>query len=292
MARLSTEIVMKYAFCNEMFGEQPFDQVAPTMRALGYTGVEIAPFTLLPATDAFDVRDVSAGQRMELKQQAADAGLEVIGLHWLLAKTAGFYLTSPQPVVRQATAEYLKALAKLCGDLGGKIMVLGSPQQRNLLPGVGYDEAEAYAAEVLQSAMSACADHGVTIALEPLGPTEGNFMLTARSAIHLAELVDSPHCKLLLDVKAMSTEANPIDVIIKDSREWLVHFHANDPNLLGPGMGDVEYGPIITALSEINYQGWISLEVFEYEPGPVEIGQQSIEYLRKIEAAIALGASD
>jgi sugar phosphate isomerase/epimerase len=282
---------MKYAFCNEMFGEQPFDQACATMRALGYTGVEIAPFTLLPATDAFDVRNVAAERRTELKQQAADAGLEVVGLHWLLAKTTGFYLTSPQPAVRQATAEYLKALAQLCGELGGKIMVLGSPQQRNLLPGVGYDEAEQYAAEVLRAAMRACGDHGVTIALEPLGPTEGNFMLTAHGAIHLAELVDSPHCKLHLDVKAMSSEANPIDVIISDSREWLVHFHANDPNLLGPGMGDVEYGPIMTALAEINYHGWISLEVFKYEPSPLEIGQQSIEYLRKIEAAIAQGAS-
>ncbi|MBA3484502.1 MAG: sugar phosphate isomerase/epimerase, partial [Pirellulales bacterium] len=71
---------MKYAFCNEMFGDQPFDQTGATMRALGYTGVEIAPFTLLPATDEpFDVRDVPAGRRAEIKQQAADAGLEVVG---------------------------------------------------------------------------------------------------------------------------------------------------------------------------------------------------------------------
>jgi sugar phosphate isomerase/epimerase len=282
---------MKYAFCNEMFGEQPFDQACAAMRALGYTGVEIAPFALLPTTDAFDVRDVSKERRAEIKQQAAAAGLEVVGLHWLLAKTAGLHLTSPQPAVRHATAEYLKALAQLCRELGGKVMVLGSPQQRNLLPGVGYDEAEQYAAEVLRAAMPACADHDVTIALEPLGPTEGNFLLTAKSAIHLAELVDSPHCKLHLDVKAMSTEANPYDTIIQESRDWLVHFHANDPNLLGPGMGKVEYGPIMTALAEINYQGWISLEVFNYEPSPVEIAQESIEYLRKIEAAIAQGAT-
>ena len=112
---------MKYAFCNEMFGEQPFDQSAATMRALGYTGVEIAPFTLLPATEAFDVRDVPAARRAEIRRQAADAGLDIIGLHWLLAKTSGFYLTSPQPEVRRATADYLAALAALCGDLGGKI---------------------------------------------------------------------------------------------------------------------------------------------------------------------------
>jgi sugar phosphate isomerase/epimerase len=278
---------MKYAFCNEMFGEQPFDAACRTMRALGYTGVEIAPFSLRPPTDAFDVRDVPSDERALVKQQAADAGLEVVGLHWLLAKTAGLHLTSPQPVVRQATAEYLKALAQLCGDLGGKIIVLGSPQQRNLLPGVGYDDAEQHAAEVLRAAMPACADHGVTLALEPLGPADGNFMLTARSAIHLAELVDSPHCKLHLDVKAMSTEANPFETIIDECRDWLVHFHVNDPNLLGPGMGEVQYGPILTALAEIDYSGWLSLEVFKYEPSPEEIGRQSIGYLRKIEAAIA-----
>ena len=110
---------------------------------------------------------------------AEDAGLEVVGLHWLLAKTEGFYLTSPDPTVRRRTAEYLQMLAEVCADLGGKIMVLGSPKQRNLLPGVSYDDAEAYAVEVLHAAMPACTQFGVTIGLEPLGPAEGDFMLTA-----------------------------------------------------------------------------------------------------------------
>src|SRR5690606_27311157 len=133
-----------------------------------------------------DVREVSAERRAEVKQQIADAGLDVVGLHWLLAKTTGFYLTSPDASVRRETSEYLKALAQLCGDLGGKVMVLGSPQQRNLLPGVTYEQAEAYATEVLQGAMGVCADQGVTVALEPLGPAEGDFLNTAASAIRLA----------------------------------------------------------------------------------------------------------
>jgi sugar phosphate isomerase/epimerase len=281
---------MKYAFCNEMFGEQPFDQVCATTRALGYTGVEIAPFTLDLRADPFDVRKVPPEARQAMKRQACDAGLEVVGLHWLLAKTWGVHLTAPDAAVRKATIDYLRALVELCAELGGKIMVLGSPQQRNLMPGVGYDDAEKYAAEILQTVMPTCAHHKVTIGLEPLGPADGNFMLTAHSAIHLAKLVDSPQCKLHLDVKAMSSEANPYETIITENRDWLVHFHANDPNLLGPGMGDVQYGPIMTALAEINYAGWISLEVFKYEPSPEEIAQQSIDYLRKIEAAIARGA--
>ncbi len=276
---------MKYAFCNEMFGTEPFDQAWPKVRELGYTGVEIAPFTLLPESEGVDVRKLSDAKRKEVKVQAADAGLEVVGLHWLLAKTTGFYLTSPDQSVRKETAEYLKALAQLCADLGGKVMVLGSPQQRNLLPGMGYDEAEKYAAEVLRAAMPACEGLGVTIALEPLGPAEGDFMLTAETGIDLAKLVDSPSCQLHLDVKAMSTEPNSPDVIIREWGDWLVHFHANDPNLLGPGMGEVEYGPIFEALKDINYAGWVSLEVFKYEPSPWEIARESIEYMQKVWAA-------
>ena len=277
---------MRYAFCNEMFGDQPFEQAFETMRALGYTGVEFAPFTMA-AGEPFDARNISADARRAAKDAAAATGLQVVGLHWLLAKTAGLHLTHPQAAVREATAEYLKVLVQLCADLGGTIMVLGSPQQRNLLPGVAYNDAEQYAAEVIRAAMPACADCGVTLALEPLGPADGNFMLTAKSAIAMAELVDSPHCKLHLDVKAMSTESPPYETIIHDSRDWLVHFHVNDPNLLGPGMGQVKYDTIMPALVEIGYQGWLSLEVFKYEPSPAEIGRQSIEYLRKIEAAMA-----
>lgn len=273
---------MKFALCNEMFGDMPMDQVFATTRRLGYTGVEIAPFTLADGASGSDIRSVPDAKLADVKQQAADADVEIVGLHWLLAKTEGFYLTSPEASVREATAEYVKALALACGKLGGRIMVLGSPQQRNLLPGVSHDQAMQHAAEVLRAAMPVCADQGVIVALEPLGPAEGDFLNTAATAIELAELVDSPHCKLHLDVKAMSAESKPIDQVIRESRDWVVHFHANDPNLLGPGMGDVEFAPIFAALKEIDYTDWVSVEVFKYEPSPEEIAQQSIEYMRRL----------
>lgn len=272
---------MKFALCNEMFGDLPFADLCRVTSRLGYSGIELAPFTLLPGEPTVDARDVPRERRLDVKQQAADAGLEVIGLHWLLAKTDGFYLTSPEVSVRRETIEYFKGLAELCSDVGGHVMVLGSPQQRNLLPGVAYDAAEQYAAEVLCGAMQTCADCGVTIALEPLGPAECDFLNSAESAIRLAELVASPHCKLHLDVKAMASEPQPIDQTIRQSADWMVHFHANDPNLLGPGMGDVDFAPIFAALKDVHYDGWVSVEVFDYEPGPEKIAQASIEYMRR-----------
>jgi sugar phosphate isomerase/epimerase len=258
-----------------MFGTRSFADTFSTIRKLGYSGVEIAPFTLAPHDEPFDVRHVSAQKLVDVRTIAEDSGLEIIGLHWLLAKTQGFYLTSPDPTVRRRTAEYLRTLAEVCADLGGKIMVLGSPKQRNLLPGVTHEDAEAYAVEVLHGVVPACKQFGVFIGIEPLGPAEGDFLLTAEAGIHLVKEVDSPYCKLHLDVKAMSSEGRPIPDIIRESRPWLVHFHANDPNLLGPGMGNVDFRPIFAALRENHYDGWISVEVFKYEPSPDEIARES-----------------
>ena len=165
-------------------------------------------------------------------------------------------------------------------------MGLGSPQQRNLLEGVSHEKGMELAAEAIRSAMPVLEDCGVTLALEPLGRSEGDFLNTAASGIELAQLVDSPNCRLHLDVKAMSDEDKAIADIIRDSTAWTAHFHANDPNLLGPGMGEIEFDSIFTALKETDYDGWVSVEVFRYEPGIETICEESMRYMREVEARV------
>jgi sugar phosphate isomerase/epimerase len=273
---------MKLAICNETFLDWSFDRAFAFARECGYTGIEIAPFTLADGGDVFDVRDVPAARRQEVRRQAEQAGLDVVGLHWLLAKTRGCHLTSPDPQERQATVSYLVALVELCHELGGSLMVFGSPQQRNLRPGVSEAEGMKYAADVLRAIMPTCAERGVTVALEPLGPVEGDFLLTAASAVELIEMVQSPQCQLHLDCKAMSSEAAAVADVIRANKEHLVHFHANDPNKLGPGMGDLDFVPILAALREIDYQGWVSVEVFDYSPGVERLAKESIDYLKRL----------
>ena len=265
---------MKFAICNETFLDWPFDRAFEFARDCGYTGIEIAPFTM-----AGNARDITAARRTEVRRQAEAAGLEVVGLHWLLAKTEGFYLTSPDPAVRKRTADYVADLARLCRDLGGSIMVFGSPQQRNLLPGVSMDQAMGYAAEVFSQCAPALEENDVTLAVEPLGPAEGDFMNTAADAVRVIDMVGSPHVRLLLDCKAMSSEATPPADLVRKYSALLAHFHANDPNKLGPGMGELDFHPILAALGEVDYRGWVSVEVFDYTPGVERLARESIEYL-------------
>ncbi len=272
---------MRLAICNETFGDWPFDRACEYARSCGYEGIEIAPFTLGPDAGSIDSR-----LRQEVCSTAQAAGLEIIGLHWLLAKTSGYYLTSPDADVRGRTGDYLAELARLCRDLGGRVLVLGSPQQRNLLPGINHETAVQYAADVIRRAEPVLADLEVVLAVEPLGPQEGDFLLTADAARELIRQVDSPWCRLHLDVKAMSSESKPIPQIIRENADLLEHFHANDANRRGPGMGEIDFVPILRALQEIGYGGWVSVEVFDYEPGIDKLARGSIEYLRDCLAKI------
>ncbi len=270
---------MKYAICNETFQDWPFEKAFAFARECGYTGIEIAPFTI--ASSAYDI---TPEKRQEVKERIKAADLECVGLHWLLAKTEGYYLTTPDEAVRKKTGDYLAELARLCSDLEGTIMVLGSPHQRNLLPGVSHEQGLEFAADTIRRAMPVLEDKGVTLALEPLGPGEGDFLNTAASGVDLMKLVNSPNCRLHLDVKAMSTESKPVADIIRENADYVAHFHANDPNLLGPGMGEVEFEPIFQALKDIDYQGWVSVEVFDYSPGIEKLCVDSMDYMRRCAA--------
>jgi sugar phosphate isomerase/epimerase len=272
-------MTFRYAICNETFEGWDHARVCRTAAELGYQGLEIAPFTLAPR-----ITDVSAEQRRTLRRQAEEAGLHVIGLHWLLAKTEGFHLTSPDAEVRQRTADYLGELARCSRDLGGDMMVFGSPAQRRIPAGATTEQAAEWAADTFRRAAPRFAESGVQLCLEPLSPPEADFINTIDEALDLLARIDHPNFTLHLDVKAMSTESRPTPDLVRRHGGRAGHFHANDANRRGPGFGNSDFVPIFRALKESGYGGWVSVEVFDYTPDPLTIARQSIEYMRRCEA--------
>jgi len=269
---------MRYAICNETFDGWDHPRVCDTVAELGYTGLELAPFTF-----GSRVTDVTAARRAEVRSRAESAGLEVVGLHWLLAKTEGFMLTSPDESVRAKTAEYLGELARACRDFGGSLMVLGSPLQRRIPPGATYEQTTDYALDTLSRVVPVLDEAGVDLCLEPLAPAEADFFNTAAEGLAMMHRLKHPRVKLHLDVKAMSSETAPVPEVIRKYIGVTGHFHANDANKRGPGFGDVDFRPILAALTEKEYAGWVSVEVFDYTPDPVTIARESIRYLRECE---------
>ncbi len=269
--------MIRLGICNELFEGWDLATTCRTVRDIGYDGIELAPFTLAPR-----ITDLTAADRHQIRQTIEDSGLACIGLHWLLAKTEGFYLTSPDLTTRMKTADYLVELARACRDLGGKVLVLGSPKQRDLLPGVDYHQAFRYAREVFATIMPALGELEVELCLEPLAPNDTNFLNTIPQANDLIQQVNHPNFKLHMDVKAQSADptGSVTELIARYARQS-GHFHAQDTNLQGPGMGEVDFGPILGALVASGYDRWVSVEVFDYSPGAERTAVESYQCLAR-----------
>ncbi len=266
---------MRFAICNEIFQPWPLERGFRFAAQAGYDAIEIAPFTISKY-----VTDISSGERAAIRALAAREGIAISGIHWVLAFTEGLHLTHPDPAVRARTADYLRALVEFCADLGGSTVVVGSPKQRNLMDGVDFDTGWGWALDGFREAVRRSEQLGVVICFEPLAPSETNFINTAQEAVRFTAELSSPSFRIILDVKAMSSELKPIPQIIRESWPHFAYFHANDQNLKGPGFGSTDFGPIAKALREVGYDGTVSVEVFNFEEGPELIATRSLAHLK------------
>ncbi len=270
---------MRFALCSEVF-QTPLEETLRRVAEIGFDGIEIAPFNAAASVD-----EVGPERRRALASLARDLGLEIVGLHWLLVSPEGLHLTTGDAGVRRRTVEYLIKLADFCADLGGKLMVLGSPRQRSVPAEVDPASAWRHAADGLREVGERCAERRVRLLLEPLTPQDTNFLNTVEEALRLAREIDSPQVSYLIDTKAMSSMPEGIEGTIHRFGLGAAHFHANEPGGLGPGMGSLDFRPIFQALIESNYLGWASAEPFDYRPDSETVARMALRTMRDAAAA-------
>jgi len=268
---------IKLSVCNEMFEGWDVVEVFRYAAELGYEGVEIASFTL-----ADSVAEIAPERRRAIRRAAEEAGVEIVGLHWLLVSPKGLYINHPDDAIRLKTRDYMIALIEFCGDLGGKVMIVGSPKQRSVLEGETVRATWERTLDVFRTCLPAAERRGVTLCLEPLDGAQTNFITDTSEALRMVEEIAHPNFRTMVDVRsACFGERETVAEVVRRVKDHLGHFHANDANGLGPGFGDVDYAPIAKALKAIGYEGYVSVEVFDFAPGPKKIASESLDYLRK-----------
>jgi sugar phosphate isomerase/epimerase len=275
---------MRFSACNEIFGARPWEDVCAWAAAAGFDGLEVASIAFAPS-----VRDIPKARRAAIRRAAQDRGLAISALHMILSPPSmGLHINSPDAAVRQRTVEYLKAVFDFCADVGSPRMVYGSPFTRNVHETLSWTEARALMKESLLGCLDEAEDRGLVLCIEPLPADCTDLFTTVEAALAFVEDVGHPALGLMADTKAMSTEARPVAKTVRLFGRYLRHVHANDSSGRAPGFGGLDFAPIMQALKEVGYDGWVSLEPFAYKPDPESVAALSLKYLK---ACLEAGAA-
>ena len=265
----------RQAICNEVFQGWDFAEQCRTIKRLGYAGIEIAHFTL-----ADDPASISPARRRELADIMAGEGLEFAGLHWLMVAPKGLHVTTPDAALRTRSWLHIATLIDLCGDLGGGKMIFGSPAQRKSTGGATRQEATARYVDGLRQAAAHAASRGVTLLMEPLPPHDTDVLNTLEEAAAYVAAIGSPAVQTMYDSHNAIREAEPHEVLVDRYFDIIKHIHVNEMDGKHPGTSNWDFKPVFRVLAAKGYQGWISMEAFDFTAGGERIAGEAIQYLQ------------
>jgi sugar phosphate isomerase/epimerase len=270
----------KQSICNEIYQGWTFHDACRSIRTIGYTGIEIAPFTLSETP-----RTISMDERRQYRAIMSSDGLLFAGLHWLMVAPKGLHVTTPDDAVRDKSWAHIRDLVDLCADLGdGGVMVFGSPQQRSTIGGSTVSDAKKRFTEGLASVAGHAMERGVTILVEALPSNQCDVINTLEEAAQIVGNIASPAVRTMFDTHNSADETEPAAVLIDRYFDLIRHIHVNEMDGRHPGRGDYDFKPVFKTLRDRQYEGWISLEAFDFSPGAETIAAESLRYL---EAEIA-----
>ncbi len=281
--------MLRLAICNELFERFPFHQACKRIRALGYQGLEIAPFTL-----SEDPANLPPQRRNELRRIMEGEGLEFVGLHWLLASPPGLHVTTRDVAVRRRSWDYLHQLIDLCADLADSkeapenaagVMVFGSPLQRSAVDGMTPHDATSLFTQELAHLAPHAASSGVEVLIEALPLNQSNVINSLDEAVGIVREIGSPAIQTMFDSHNAVDEKEEHASLIRKYRAFIHHVHLNEIDGREPGMGNYNFQSVLTALSETNYPGWVSLEAFDFSRDPEDVARRARLHLEAAHTA-------
>ncbi len=275
-------MAFRYAICSEIFKDWSLREACQLVQSLGYSGFEVAPFMWAESVDS-----ISPRARTEFRRTIEGEGLVCSGLHWLLLTPKGLHLTTEDAALREKSWSYLGRLIDFCGDLGGPVMILGSPYQRNARDGQSVEGALDRLAEGLGRLAPRAAEREVTLLMEAVSSQETNVVTTLEEAVRVVDSVGHPNVQTMFDFHNAADQGGDFLSLPERYFQKIRHVHVNEVDGRHPGTGEIDFARVLQLMKDRGYEGWVSLEVFDFEAGPERIARESIDYLRSVEAGLA-----
>lgn len=235
---------------------------------LGFDAVEI----FAPAPEVLN--DPSIGTLLS-KYRLSLAAVGT-GAGWVKHKLA---LTSPDAAVRAKARDFIRDIVNAGGKFGAPA-IIGSMQGR-WADAIDKPTALKLLGESLVELGAAASKHGVPLIYEPLNRYETNLITTMADGVAYLQGLGTQNVKLLADLFHMNIEEVNVADGLRAGGAYIGHVHFVDSNRRAVGSGHTDFGPIMQALRDINYAGYLSAECFAY-PNSAEAARLTIEGFRRL----------
>jgi sugar phosphate isomerase/epimerase len=269
----------KYAYNAFSFHGEDIGRSIERVARLGYDAIE-----LVGEPEQYDAARV--------RKLAADAGIVVSSISSMY--TADRDLCNPDPDGRRRAVDYVRAVADLAAATGAATIIVAPSSVMKTAPLAPPDDEWTWAIESIRAGGEYAASVGVDVALEPWNRYETYFLNRLEQAIALWAAVGLENGGVA-DTFHMNIEEASIPDALRAAEGLLVHVHLADSNRAVAGRGHTDFHPILRALGEIDYDGYLSFEVMAPSGDPMGIPagagpesfdadtKQAIEHLRAIE---------
>ena len=238
----------------------PLPDAFATAAAIGFDAVEL----FLPGPDfvsADEVKSLAAAHGLAIAAVGTGAGMLRHGLS----------ITDADEDQSEAALNFVFAMIDFGGQLGAPA-ILGSMQGRGSL-------------DLLASGLRLCgeraASQGVPFIYEPLNRYETNLFNRLADAAAFLDSRDLKNVVLLADLFHMNIEEQDIAAAIRQAGRHIGHVHFADSNRKAMGLGHTDPAPVIAALREIHYSGYLSAEIFPL-PDPITAARQTLSSIRSL----------
>lgn len=238
--------MFRYTYNTLAYGHEPIRQGIDRLARFGYDGVEF-----VGEPSAVDVDRVGA----ELARHGTRAS-SIISIF-----TPERDIVSSDPGIRRHAIDYVKGNIDLAESLGADIVTFTPTACMKITPEADLDTEWGWAVEAAREAARYAEPRGVTLAVEPWNRYETYLITRAARAVEFVQEVAEPNIGVMADTFHMSIEEPDIAEAIRLMGARLVHVHLADSNRAAPGYGHLDFRPIVQAIADIGYDGWISYEL-------------------------------
>ena len=225
-------------------------------------------------------RDHAPRSAREYRDIIASEGLTFVGLHWLMVSPKGLHVTGPDAELRRRSWEHIRDLIDLCADLGPDgVMVFGSPKQRCTTGGLTREEATRNYIDGLAGVAPHAGIRGSKCWWRRCPPISPTWCRRWRKPSASSARSPARQCSTMFDVHNAIDEAEPHAALVDRYFDRIRHVHVNELDGRHCGAGDYDFKPVFEVLRRRDYQGWISLEAFDFTPGAERLANESLRHL-------------